>query len=42
MRNSRYKADLFRSELNRMVGVGELFDISADLQHELTLLDAQA
>ncbi len=38
MRNSRYKADVFRSELNRMVGVGELFDITANLKHEISLL----
>ena len=33
--NSRYKADQFRAEISRVIGIGTLFDLTPTLAHEL-------
>ncbi|QGX40512.1 PilZ domain-containing protein [Permianibacter aggregans] len=33
--NSRYKADQFRAEISRVIGIGTLFDLTPALAHEL-------
>lgn len=40
LRNSRYRADLFRTELSRLIGLCELIEVTPGVAAELAVLDA--